>query len=256
MRIRTSLSAASLQAKLTELGPWFYQFEFDNKIRTEAPDPENVLRIHESRAKCIFSFLDRHFEKRWPEVSCLDVACHEGWFALQVAQRRARSVRGIDLRPERIRRANFIREAGGFTNAAFQVGDLFDLDPARDGVFDLTLYLGVFYHLEDPVRALRKMRALTSGVCVIEGQVARHSGVLTTAWGSKDEIRSGPACVVIDSDPNHSRPGDSLSLVPSLEALEKIIHAAGFSRTERVNPTPDLHEQYVNRDRAILFAFV
>lgn len=256
MKIHTSLPADYLQARLVALGPWFYKFEFDNQIQTESFADENALGIHESRVQCILPFLDRTFEGRWNEVTCLDVACHEGWFAFQIAQRGARFVKGIDIRPDRIERANFIREAGGITNADFEVRDFFALHPDRDGTYDLTLFLGIFYHLEDPVRGFRTVRALTRNVCIIEGQVARGSQSMTTAWGNKQEIRSGPACVVIDADPQHSPVSGGISLVPSLEALRKIIRAAGFERMEFVTPTPSLHEQYVHSDRVIVFAFV
>jgi len=256
MKIQTTLSADYLQTKITQSGPWFYQFEFDNGVRTDPLPDGNVQRIHESRAQCIFPFLDRHFGGRWNEISCLDVACHEGWFAFQLAQRGARTVRGIDIRPERIDRANLVRAAGGFANTTFEVRDLLTLDPARDGTFNLTLFLGIFYHLEDPVRGFRAVRALTRELCVVEGQVARFRGNITTAWGNKDELRSGPPCVVVDADPQHARNGDTICLVPSLEALQRIVRAAGFTRTELLPPTSSLHEQYVNLDRAILFAFV
>jgi tRNA (mo5U34)-methyltransferase len=256
MRIHTSLPAQYLQDKLDALGPWFYRFEFDDRVRTESFADENALGIHESRVECIFPFLDRYLAGRWHDVSCLDVACHEGWFTFQIAQRGARLARGIDIRPDRIERANFIKEAGAFTNVSFGVRDLFVLDPAQDGVYDLTLFLGIFYHLEDPVRGFRAVRALTRDVCIIEGQVARFNENITTAWGSKHEIRSGPACVVIEADPQHSPIPTGIALVPSLNALRKMIRAAGFQRLELVQPTISLHEQYVNFDRVVLFAFV
>jgi tRNA (mo5U34)-methyltransferase len=256
MKIHTTLSAEYLQARLDALGSWFYEFQFDNQINTRSSADANALGIHESRVQCVLPFLDRYFNGRWDEVSCLDIACHEGWFSFQIAQRGARSVKGIDIRPDRIERANFIREAGEITNANFEVRDLFTLNPDQDGIFDLTLFLGIFYHLEDPVRAFRAVRALTRNVCVIEGQVARYKESITTAWGSMQDARSGPACVVIDADPQHSPVSGGISLVPSLEALKQIIRAAGFRRWELVNPTSSLHEQYVHFDRVILFAFV
>jgi len=256
MRIHTSLPVQYLQAKLDALGPWFYRFDFDNQAHTETFADENALGIHESRVTCIFPFLDRYFEKCWHDISCLDIACHEGWFSFQIAERGARLVKGIEIRPERIERANFIKEAGAIANVNFEVRDLFALDPARDGVFDLTLLLGLFYHLEDPVRAFRAARALTRNVCIIEGQVARFNESITTAWGNRQEIRSGPACAVIDADPQHSPVPTGISLVPSLAALQRIIEAAGFQRQELVQPGSSLHEQYVNFDRVVIFAYV
>jgi tRNA (mo5U34)-methyltransferase len=109
MRIHTSLPAESLQRALDALGPWFYRFEFDNQAHTVSFADENALGIHTSLAQCIFPFLDEYFKGRWHDVSCLDVACHEGWFAFQIARRGARLVKGIDLRPERIDRARSAR---------------------------------------------------------------------------------------------------------------------------------------------------
>jgi tRNA (mo5U34)-methyltransferase len=255
MKIHTSLPAQYLQARIDTLGPWFYEFEFDNRVRTNSFADQNALGIHESRVQCILPVLDRYFAGRWREISCLDVACHEGWFTFQIAQRGVKLARGVDIRPDRIERANLIKEAGAFTNVDFEVRDLFTLSPPQDGVYDLTLFLGVFYHLEDPVRGIRAMRSLTRNVCVIEGQVARFKDNITTAWGSQQEIRSGPACAVVDADPQHTTTPTSISLVPSLEALKKIIRAAGFQRVELVEPGPSLHEQYINSDRVILFAF-
>src|ERR1700682_2762106 len=254
MKVQTRLSYKEVAAKLLQLGPWFYPFEFQNGARAELQD-ESALSIHESRARGIFPVLDRHFQGRWSSTSCLDIACHEGWFSLQIAERGALRVRGIDVRSERIEKANFIRDAAGFANTTYEVGDLFDLNPSRDGVFDLTFFLGIFYHLEDPVRAFRLVRGLTAEVCVIEGQVARHQGSLVTAWGRRDQLRSGPTSIVIDADPNHTSPGSAVCIVPSLEALKKILRAAGFSRTELVQPMPGMHEQFLGFDRGMLFAF-
>lgn len=255
MKISSWLSPADLEAQVQALGPWFYPFDFGNGVRTGVEGDPDLLAIHRSRREAIFSFLDRHFQNRWPEVSCLDLACHEGWFAFQVAERGARAVRGVDIRPERVARANFVRNAGVFANVRFDVTDLFRLNPAIDGSHQLVLFLGIFYHLEDPVRGLRAARALTQELCVIEGQVARHQGHVSTAWGKKEEMRSGPVCVVIDADPEHARPGTHLCLVPSLEALQRMVRAAGFARSELLQPTASMHEQYANFDRVILFAF-
>jgi hypothetical protein len=51
---------------------------------------------------------------------------------------------------------------------------------------------------------------------------------LVTAWGREDQLRSGPICTVIDADPNHTSPGSAVCMVPSLEALKKIVRAADF----------------------------
>jgi len=54
-------------------------------------------------------------------VSCLDIACREGWFSFRIARRGVQLVKGIDIRPERIERADFVRGAGTVADVLFEV---------------------------------------------------------------------------------------------------------------------------------------
>jgi hypothetical protein len=51
------------------------------------------------------------------------------------------------------------------------VADVFNLHRERMGTFDVVLCLGLIYHLENPIGALRIARALTAAVCVVESQL-------------------------------------------------------------------------------------
>lgn len=48
------------------------------------------------------------------------------------------------------------------------VADFTSADPADIGTFDIVLFLGVLYHLKEPLHALETVRRLTHGVAVIE----------------------------------------------------------------------------------------
>ena len=50
------------------------------------------------------------------------------------------------------------------------VDDFMTMDVQRLGTFDVVLFLGVIYHLEEPLRALRRLRQVTRGVAVIESE--------------------------------------------------------------------------------------
>jgi hypothetical protein len=73
---------------------------------------------------------------------------------------------------------------------------------------------------------------------------------------NKQEIRPSPACAFTDGDPRDSRVSTGTLLVTSLAALQEIFRPVGFQSLELVHPNSPLHEQYVNLDRAIAFAFV
>lgn len=97
----------------------------------------------------------------------LDLACRTGAFSTAFSQTGA-AVLGIEGRRE-----NYDRILPTH-NAEFVLGDVRDLDPEVHGVFDVTLCLGILYHLdaEDAVKLLRAMRAVTTGFAVIDTHVA------------------------------------------------------------------------------------
>jgi tRNA (mo5U34)-methyltransferase len=252
--IPTGLTAEQLQSKLARYGDWFYEFKFSNGASTSVPE-EAVREIHDTRAKLVFPVLDRTFGKRWEEIECLDMACHQGWFAIQTALRGAH-VRGVDIRAEHVERAAFVARLAGLEDIRFEQGNLYELRPERYGTYDLTLFLGILYHLENPVGALKIARALTRELCVIETQVARPAPDLTYAWGSHPDPRSGRAMAVGRVDEHHVAEGEAVVLLPTLSALYDLLHAAGFAHVELVEPPPGAHPQFVALDRVVIVAKV
>jgi hypothetical protein len=250
----STLPKRRLKTALSNWTDWFYAFDFREGVSTQT-DPV-VNRIHRTRADLILPFLDDVFQDRWSEMRCLDVASHQGWFAFQLALRGSREVRGIDVREEHIERACALRGLAGLQNVGFQKRDLYALDAERDGLYDLTLFLGVLYHLDSPLEALRIVRSVTSHLCVVETQVARPAPEMSSLWGSSPEIRRGPAMAVVPSDEGHVEGERSVVLVPTLDALYRLLRAAGFGRLYRSVPPRDAHEQYVDSDRVVVFAFV
>jgi hypothetical protein len=242
-----------LRSALSKWSDWFYEFNFQDGVSTQT-DPV-VNRIHRTRADLILPFLDDLFEDHWPETRCLDVASHQGWFSIQLALRGAREVHGIDIREEHIERACAVKELAGLENARFEKRNLYEIDPGMDGVYDLTLFLGILYHLDNPLQALRAIRSVTGQLCVLETQVARAGPELSSLWGSSPGIRKGPAMAVLPSDEGHVERDRSVVLVPTLDALYRLLPAAGFSRVYLAVPPPDAHEQYVDFDRVVVFAF-
>jgi len=234
---------------------WFYPFEFTNGANTVVKDNQ-VNEIHLSRAAMIFPFLDDLYKGRWDSVSCCDIACHEGWFATQIALRGAKNVLGIDVRADHIKKAREIKAISGIPNLLFDQLDLFSLTPKKTGTFTLTLFLGILYHLNNPMDALRVARSITESVCVVETQVLVGSSKLECTWGCSTTKKSGPGIAVLPSDENHFFGKNSLTFVPSIEALYIMLFSVGFSRIYQCIPPKMVHEQYRNNDRIILFAFV
>ena len=105
------------------------------------------------------------------------------------------------------------------------VTDFMSCDLASLGQFDVVLYLGVLYHIPEPLTALRRLRAVTGEVAVIETE-----GVHVPGYARNSLLRFFP--------------GDDLAadygnwFATSEAALHAMCRAAGFGRVETVVGPP------------------
>lgn len=255
---RTDQGAAAEMALTRE---WFYPFELPDGRKTRMYIPDDMATIHETRLTMIFSVLDAMFANQWPQATALDVACHEGYFAINLARRGCRDVLGIDIRKENVEGAELMRSVYGLSNLRLDERDVLSLEPAEYGHFDVVLMLGLLYHLENPIKAIRVARAHTARVCLIETQIAPNLSGLVE-WGSYRNPRQmiGSFAVVDESTEiahrNREANTSSISLVPSLEALLAVMRAVGFSRVEVVAPPEGGNEQLVYGKRVLVAGYV
>ncbi len=252
-------AAAELRRSLEPFGTWMYPFDLGDGVVTQLH--ENWLpQVHETRTRMIFPELDKLFRSRWRSVRCLDIGCNEGYFGFLVARRGAKSVLGLDARESNIAKAQFIEERLNFDNISFRVDDVVALTPERDGTFQLTLALGLLYHLEDPMGALRRLRAVTSEVCVIDTQVLRAGPGVTSACGTKEQIVETDDVLGVIEEPewewNPLASVTGVSLVPNKSALFTLLRHAGFSDVRQIMPYPNCYEQYASFDRVVVIAKV
>jgi hypothetical protein len=249
------LSPGEAERLLRENAPWFYKYRFEGGSESASMQPL-IDEIHQVRADLIFPLLDLAYDGKWRSLRCLDIGCHEGWFSFQLAVRGASEVIGTDVRDEHLHKANVIRSVSGLDNATFKKCSVYDLARAGLGTFDLTFFVGLLYHLDNPVGSLTAVRAMTRNLCVIETQVARAAPDLECLWGSDEGTHRGPGIVVVRSDPNHVEGDRSVVLVPTLKALYELLHSAGFNQCYLAVARPGMYRQYPDYDRVVVFAQV
>jgi SAM-dependent methyltransferase len=225
---------------------WFYPFRLASGAVTQTYVSAEVAKIHDTRAAMLDAAVRAHF----PDTagrSAIDLACHEGWFAQQAAAL-GFDVLGVDARADHVADATLAAEACGATKVRFETRDVHALDASRDGRFDLVLCLGLIYHLEHPVGALRTARALTAdgGLCVIETQIAPgQSGVIDYGHHTFVKPVMGSFAIVDETDETHGPETSTtgICLVPSLDALLWILRKVGFDSVDVLVPPADAYEQ-------------
>lgn len=241
---------------IRDLGPWFYSFDFGNGLRTEQAIPPQVAGIHGTRLAMVESAVTARFGADTRDLTCLDIGCHEGFYSLAMA-RRGMKVTGVEPREENLTRARFVAEAMGVADVDYRVGSTESL-PA--GGFDLTLFLGVLYHVEDPMRSLRAVAAATRELCILETQVIDEIEG-STEWGAREWTRPyrGVIAIIDESGEFHAGNRETgitpMATCPSPKALLYMLRQAGFARAEILPPPPGAYEQHARGKRVVCAAY-
>jgi tRNA (mo5U34)-methyltransferase len=106
------------------------------------------------------------------------------------------------------------------------VADFTTMDLGELGLFDIVLYLGVLYHMKEPLSCLERLRAVTREVAVIETVAAQVPG---NAGRSLLELHAGGE---LNADYGNW-------YVPTVEAIGALSRASGFARVEVVRGPPE-----------------
>ena len=105
------------------------------------------------------------------------------------------------------------------------VADFMECDLAELGAWDVVLYLGVLYHMEDPLRALRRLRAVTRELAIIETEA-----VVVPGFEHEPMWRFFPRAELNDDISNW--------WAPNLAGLRGALDAAGFRGVDVLRGPP------------------
>jgi hypothetical protein len=149
-------------------------------------------------------------------------------------------VRGFDGRME-----NVVEARKRFPRIPFGQGDIQDPEIVRTGKFDLVLCFGLLYHLENPMLAIRHLRALTGKGLLLESMCVPGSQ---------------PDLVLREEPAQDDQSLTEIALYPSEGCLVKMLYRAGFAGVYRSAVLPD-HDDFREtlehaRRRTVLFASV
>ncbi len=104
----------------------------------------------------------------------LDLGSHDGRWSMAALEAGARSVKGLEGRPEMAERAGTILTQHGIAQDrfSFDVGDFHELRGRYDkGEFDVILCLGILYHTPHNVLLFQQLRSLEPKVIILDTQV-------------------------------------------------------------------------------------
>lgn len=165
-------------------------------------------------------------------VSVLDIGAWDGFFSFECERRGAARVVAADRfawrEAERGSKQSFelARRALGSRVEDVEVS-VEELSPERVGTFDLVLFVGVLYHLRDPLRALDAVASVTGGMLVLETHVDLA-------------LRTRPAAALYAG--TELRGDHTNWWGPNPAAVEGMLRASGFGDVRKVFPRSRAYE--------------
>ncbi len=234
---------------------WFYPYRLPDGRTVPSTHAHKLDAIHHTRSALLARALRRHFPQGVAGLRALDLACHQGWFSVQLARYGFAEVVGVDARPEHVADTALIAQALELPQIRTVQSDVHAVTGLGLGEFDVVLNFGLIYHLENPVGALRVTRAMCRGMAAVETQVVPHlSG--NVDWGHHTFVKPLMGCFgIIDETEETHGPEMSttgICLAPSTPALIWILEKCGFRDVAVVPPDEDAYEQHRYGKRVVV----
>jgi len=229
---------------------WWHSIDFGHGVVTDGFKPVEGLQ-HELKA---LRLPDLHGK------TVLDIGAYDGFFSFEAERRGAERVvaldhyvwavdlpkaiaywkecneRGIPFDPKAEAAQFHPEELPGMlayktahraldSKVETVVQDFLEADAAQLGTFDVVLFLGVLYHMQNPFQALQRVASLTRGVAIIETEAMALPG---------NEHRA--LCEFFEAGELNN--DSSNWWAPNEKAVAGMCRAAGFSRVEVVVGSP------------------
>jgi 2-polyprenyl-3-methyl-5-hydroxy-6-metoxy-1,4-benzoquinol methylase len=206
------LSRDEISRRIEELAPWYQDIDLADGLSTKNLEGDRDIFSGQAIPKPLWKLIERDL----PEITgwrVLDIGCNAGFMSFEAKRRGAGYVLGIDSNlgagTSFITQAEFCRDVLGL-DVDFREESMFSLQPERP--FDLVLFCGVLYHLEDYASALDKVRDLATP----------GSGLVVLETAKADVTLTLPGKAAFHGD-------TTTFFVPSLPVLVELVRERGFA---------------------------
>jgi tRNA (mo5U34)-methyltransferase len=138
-----------IERLIGEHGRWWHEIEVAPGIVTPGDD-SNRMKLP------ILGGIG--FPRRMDGLRALDIGCSDGFFSFEMEARGA-SVLAMDFVPEDYTGFAVARAILG-SSVEYRMENVYNLNPESFGLFDVVLFMGVLYHLRNPLAALDAIRSV------------------------------------------------------------------------------------------------
>ena len=217
---------AEIERLISEHGRWWHEIELAPGIITPGDD-SNRMKV---------PILDAiGFPREMRGLRVLDIGCSDGFFSFEMESRGAEVI-AMDFVPEHYTGFSVARKILG-SSVEYRMDNVYNLSPDRYGKFDLVLFLGVLYHLRNPLGGLDAIRSIMKdggklfvGTMMIDEYFLLPDGSVTTLEALNPALLTVPLW--------QAYPGDTLNgdftncFAPNKQALIGALQDSQFTIDE------------------------
>jgi tRNA (mo5U34)-methyltransferase len=215
---------------IRRLEPWFHAIELAPGVFTKT---ESVAGEPANHPRETWEIIKDALPSDLTGKSVLDVGCNAGFYSVEAKRRNAARVVGVDAMRREIMQAEFVRRALDL-DIEFRPLSVYDLGVSSVGRFDVTLALGLIYHLKHLVLGLEKLAQVTTDTLIVEtALLPRRSTIFGGSSPRPAEYVVGdltrPLHTIgwIENPPEVAEASYNWFL-PSLDAAVALLKAVGF----------------------------
>jgi len=233
------MTREEILAELKRLEPWFHSIDLGAGIttKTESVMGEPVDHPHEP-----WQVIQQCLPRDMRGKSLLDVGCNAGFYSFEAKRRGAARVLGVDGQRQHIRQALFVRKVLGL-DLEFRRMNVYELDQHAIGQFDITLALGLIYHLKHLVLALESLYKVTREMLIIETAIMPPERTPASFTHPLGDTQMRLHALALVENPQAAKEQVFNWFLPSVEALEALLRNTGFDSIDVVE---------VKNERAVL----
>jgi tRNA (mo5U34)-methyltransferase len=229
------MTREEILAELKRLEPWFHRIDLGGGIFTKT---ESVMGESVDHPLGPWQTIQELLPRDLRGKTLLDVGCNAGFYAFAAKRRGAQRVLGVDGQRQHVRQGLFVRKVLGL-DVEFRRLNVYELSPRTVGQFDITLALGLLYHLKHPILALENLYQITKELLIIETAIMplkQTPKSFAYAFGSMKTVLHPLAYV---ENPADAKEQVFNWFLPSVEALTGLLRNTGFSDVELIKVKDD-----------------
>jgi tRNA (mo5U34)-methyltransferase len=240
------MTKEEMEREVARLGPWFHSIDLGQGVRTKT---KSVGREPADHPRSTWELVKECLPQDLTGKGLLDVGCNAGFYSVEAKRRNAERVLGVDAQRREVRQARFVKKALGLDGLEFRRLSVYDLSLETVGLFDVTLALGLIYHLKHLVLALERLFEVTKELLVLETAMLPREAELTVPRGFETTYEEILRPVAYLENPGDRKEAVFNWFLPSVEATVAMLKAVGFDEVSLFRQKGDRGVFVARRER-------